>query len=182
MAEGIACPYCGHLFDKPVVRKKKCPACGNVIFIRRGHPLTEEGAKEHDTIKHWLNALAPFQIDREAFDACRVRLSDRFGVKASVNDTVWSLLNSATSNQPADRAVAYLLMAEVVKGENKDPARFILEAKKVRGRENARRAAQWRADIQRNVVECFPVQLRVCIHTCNDHLVCEPCREAAIRT
>jgi DNA-directed RNA polymerase subunit RPC12/RpoP len=28
------CPYCGHTLEKKPVRKKKCPSCGNFIFVR----------------------------------------------------------------------------------------------------------------------------------------------------
>jgi len=123
----------------------------------------------------WLPMVYPEGFDRETFDASRAKLGDRFGLKASVRDTVWSLLIEATRRNPDVRATAHTLMGHLVQGENKDPAPYHLEAKKAR-------PAQWQAEIQRNLADSSPLQMRVHIQTCNDNLVCEPCREAASRS
>ena len=34
-----ACPHCGHIFDEPPTRSRKCPECGNQFYVRTGNKL-----------------------------------------------------------------------------------------------------------------------------------------------
>jgi len=45
---GTPCPYCDHPINPTPTRKKKCPHCGQFVFVRSGKLLTEFGAHIHD--------------------------------------------------------------------------------------------------------------------------------------
>jgi hypothetical protein len=116
------CPYCQYEFPDPIKRKKKCPACGGTILVRQGVPLTEEEA----TIKDWLAKLDWLGVTRRKFDTERRVLSERFGKTASVNDTLWGLLNEMVGEKYGhEQRLLYHYMADIVRSEGKDPTPYI---------------------------------------------------------
>ncbi len=54
MKDDALCPYCSGLLEKAPARKKKCPHCGNYMYVRGGKAYTEEGAKKADFLRAWL--------------------------------------------------------------------------------------------------------------------------------
>ena len=116
--EDPRCPYCNQQLDKTPARKVKCPHCGEFIYVRQGKLITEEEAQ----ISEWLGYLDQFDITRSKFDQERKKLSERFKTKASVHDTVWSILNKWVGSHPAQRSVefAYREMARLLSQEGKD--------------------------------------------------------------
>lgn len=83
------CPYCNFEFEERPSRKKKCPNCGNFIFVRQGRLLTQEEAEIDD----WLKRVEYLGVTKKVFLEEQEILSQRFGMKASVNDTAWGILN-----------------------------------------------------------------------------------------
>ncbi len=82
------CPYCGVKLAKIPKRKKKCPNCGNYIFVSKGKLFTEE---EKD-IRDWLMRFEHLKITRKMFNKKREKLSSQLGLVASVNDTGENIL------------------------------------------------------------------------------------------
>ena len=94
------CPHCDHVLEKKPGRKKKCPHCGDFIYVRT-RPIdrqrvlvTLEQAEEIED--QWSN-----QVSARSFpvgDANRIakekaKLKKRFGAEPSENDVSWSILN-----------------------------------------------------------------------------------------
>lgn len=127
------CPYCSVKLDSTPKRKKKCPHCGKYIFVRNGQLMTEDDA----SIEDWLVRLARFDITRVDFDVHRQQLSNQFGSLASVNDTIWRILNLQTSkiDSPHTVQTAYYEMARLVSLESRDPKPYIAEALRVQLKE-----------------------------------------------
>jgi predicted RNA-binding Zn-ribbon protein involved in translation (DUF1610 family) len=108
-AVGAVCPYCKQILDKRPQRKKKCPHCGEYIYVRTPPSgngsrtlVTEEGAKEIDKEwnrlhyrKKWLQTLAQYGISDNDFESHREMLRDRFGQEPGDGDVVWSLFHKA---------------------------------------------------------------------------------------
>jgi hypothetical protein len=110
------CPYCHTTLEKAPLRKKKCPACNNYIYVRTlphtkqrvlatdiASDIIEEYLEYHvsedvDTEK-WMKKLG---IDRKEFEEQRVLLSKKFGSTASDQDTLWSIFNKSVLSKPND--------------------------------------------------------------------------------
>jgi DNA-directed RNA polymerase subunit RPC12/RpoP len=122
----ITCPYCKQPLEKAIKRKTPCPHCGSVIFVRQGELVTEEEAQ----ILDWLKRLEPFGLNKKNFEQEREMLCERFMTKASVNDTVWSFLNSwvGAHKISQETKMAYYEMARLVDIEGKDPRPYISAA------------------------------------------------------
>lgn len=128
------CPYCGMVLQAKPTQKQECPTCHKNIIVRNGELVTEEQA----TIKEWLERLAGFGIDQREFNYCRDDLSREFSSQASVNDTVWRILNNlvlihAGNNKSLE--LIYGEMSRLVSSEGKDPTKYLIEAEKARNRQ-----------------------------------------------
>ena len=161
------CPYCGFTLEPRPRRKKKCPHCGEPIFVRQGNLLTQEQAEVGD----WLNRVEYLGVTRKDFDRNRQELAKQFGFTPSVNDTIWRVLNSliVPGRSHQELRFVYQEMADLVWKEGKDPKPYQAEAAKHELLE-----MKEGFDIFENV--------RVTTTTCNDDLVCPACREFAKRT
>jgi DNA-directed RNA polymerase subunit RPC12/RpoP len=99
------CPYCGkHLRDIPK-RKKKCPHCGEFIYVRT-LPKTRERllvtstqAEQIDAEwaaisrrKRYVDMLWHYQITEADFEE-RKRQKSKAGIAVSDQDVIWSFLN-----------------------------------------------------------------------------------------
>jgi hypothetical protein len=83
------CPNCGVFLEKPPRRKSSCPHCGKLILVRNKELVSEDRANEIDAIKK----LDMFGVDEDRFAKERRHLTEKFGKKTSVGDTVWSIYN-----------------------------------------------------------------------------------------
>lgn len=127
----IDCPYCEFTFSSPPKRKKKCPNCGEFIFIRDGNLVT----KDQSMIIDWLAKLEYYGVSRNVFEKERKQLSDEFGFKASVNDTMWRILNllvTKHTNNPHNLKQIYQLMSSLASSEGKDPTPYLEQAASIR--------------------------------------------------
>lgn len=155
------CPYCSAVLEKKPARKTKCPHCGNYIFVRKGHLLTEDQM----TIEEWVNRLAEFGVTKEVFSRHRKQLSEQFGSQPSVNDIIWRVLNSlaASTTDHSQAKLVYHEMAYLVRGEGNDPKPYLAEA-----------AKHELLDLKKSGVIS-----RVRVQTANDSFVCAQCRALA---
>lgn len=134
------CPNCDMALQIKPTRKQECPHCGKFILVRNGEPVTAEQA----AIMDWLVRLESLGVTRKDFDKQRNELSKQFGTQASVNDTLWRILNKlilnfARSNTHLEQV--YREMASLVSSEGKDPTQYLVEAEKVRRRHQGMSAA-----------------------------------------
>jgi hypothetical protein len=122
------CPYCKSALDVKPSRKKKCPNCGEYIYVRKGKLVTEEDAKIGD----WLERVSHFRITKKTFLEHRESLSKQFKQEASINDTAWRILNLLIRENKShfDIKLIYLEMAHIVSLEGKNPKPYLAEAAK----------------------------------------------------
>lgn len=125
------CPNCGKVLSSKPTRKVDCPHCGETIRVRKGELISEEDFHIHG----WIDHLEFLGVSMVLFNRHRDELSKQFGFKASVNDTVWRILNRLIINYGADNAALeqiYRSMSKLVSSEGKDPTPYLLEAEKAR--------------------------------------------------
>jgi len=118
------------LSSKPA-RKFGCPHCGETIRVRKGELLSEEDFHIHE----WIDRLEFLGVSIMLFNRHRDELSKQLGFKASVNDTVWRILNRLIINYGADNVALeqiYRSMSKLVSNEGEDPTPYLLEAEKAR--------------------------------------------------
>ncbi len=125
------CPYCEFKLDKMPGRKKKCPACGNFIYVRTRPAdqqkvlVTEEQTAEIEEQWAIINGTYDQYIEsKESFEKEKAILSERFGHSASDNDVKWSLLNKellthATNGDWGLYRNSKLGMADILRKEGK---------------------------------------------------------------
>jgi len=154
------CPYCGAKLDKIPTRKKKCPECGNYIFVRFGKLYTEEEKNIKDFLDRYT--LQELGINRDDFNKTRQKLSEEFGAVASVNDTAWRLLNSINMNDKSyrDRRFIYTEMQQILISEGKNAKHIKFEIERMGLLEYKQEGVK-----------------RVEIKTCNDDHVCDQCKK-----
>lgn len=136
----VRCPHCQGVLEKKPTRRNKCPHCGQYMRVRRGQLLTEEEAlridqeaKECAFIARWLTDLASFGITQQDFDKNRDIASKKMGSAASSHNVIWGLLNEAAvramkAGEPQDLKMVYLLQANFVLEEGRDPRRLLAES------------------------------------------------------
>ncbi len=115
------CPHCNIILEKPPKRKKKCPNCGNYIYVRTRQKifptiyLTEEQAKCVDWIKR-------FGISEEEYKQVHKELSKKFGSEPRPSDIIWGVLNNWVIKAGDDYgylSYIYYLMASFTYDEGK---------------------------------------------------------------
>lgn len=94
------CPYCNVALEEKPARKKKCPNCGNFIYVRT-RPIDnkkvlvtcaqidlmeEQWAIYHGTHDEYLRQKSIVEQEK-------AELTERFGGPPAQNDVQWSLLN-----------------------------------------------------------------------------------------
>lgn len=103
-----ACPHCGHIFDEPPTRGRKCPECGNQFYVRSNNRLfasdllKPQDAIAADCFSHMLN-MPDFDI---TVDFARNILESRrksFPVEPASRDVIWDIMRrfpDTLSNDP----------------------------------------------------------------------------------
>lgn len=93
------CPYCDAGLEKRPKRKKKCPYCGNFVYVRTRPSdrkkvlVTEDDAQKID--EEWMKANGTYEAKQEQmrFERRKHGLSGKYRHEASDLDVQWSLLN-----------------------------------------------------------------------------------------
>ncbi len=125
------CPYCGHRFDEKPGRKKKCPKCGNFIFVRT-RPADREkvlvtGDQAERIEEEWsvVNGTHEAYLARkQRFQEARAFLAKMWGKEPTDNDITYHLLNEdamelAKLAQWGLYRNAKLKMAEILRKEER---------------------------------------------------------------
>lgn len=95
------CPHCSKPLGKMPRRKKKCPHCGQFMYVRtrpddgRRVLVTEEGTRQIE--EPWMFELAMYSndpVDPQQLEVHKASLARKFGHEPSDQDALWSLLNS----------------------------------------------------------------------------------------
>ncbi|MCX6829583.1 MAG: hypothetical protein NT002_09925 [candidate division Zixibacteria bacterium] len=95
------CPHCNAPLPEIPQRKKKCPLCGNYIFVRTDPKtrqkvlLTEEGVKQNQiewekttARREWLRQLLIFGIDENYLEMTMQTLANKMGKQPAENDII----------------------------------------------------------------------------------------------
>lgn len=127
-----ACPYCEVALDKMPGRKKKCPSCGEFIYVRTRPSDNKKILIKEDQIlvieEQWAIANGvheQFLAERKAYNEEREALASKLGKEPSEHDIRWSLLNKellkhAQNYQWGLYRNARLSMGDILKAEAKD--------------------------------------------------------------
>lgn len=89
------CPYCSQVLETRPKRKKKCPSCGNYIYVRttqRIFPSTLLTSEDADVADHF-RMVECLGLEERDFTKTRDDLAKRFGVPPSGGDVLWALSN-----------------------------------------------------------------------------------------
>lgn len=91
----MACPHCKNILKQKPQRKKKCPFCGNDIYVRSKQKIFSSPFlnKEDALAMDWLKKLGDFGIKDSDFINKRKELSEKFGKEAKSTDVIWGLFN-----------------------------------------------------------------------------------------
>lgn len=94
------CPYCNTKLEKMPSRKKKCPSCGDFIFVRTRPSdkkkilVTAEQAEQVDEQWSIVNGTHEEYLARKAeYEKTKNKLAKRFGTDPSDNDIMWDIYN-----------------------------------------------------------------------------------------
>jgi len=126
------CPYCDAPLEKMPGRKKKCPACGEFIYVRTRPNDNNKILIREDQIVYVEEAWAikngthdQFLAERKAYNEQKEELRKKFGREPIDNDIKWAQLNKkllthAQSNHWGLYRNARLSMGDILKKESKE--------------------------------------------------------------
>jgi len=151
------CPYCKRVLETAPTRKTRCAHCARYILVRAGRLVTEDEATTTD----WLARAGHLGVSRRDFDRHREELSKKFGTHATVNDTIWRILNVliGRAGDAATLRFVYSEMAALAATEGKDPKPYLAEGLKLELEEHRRQGVT-----------------SVRVRSCNDNFVCAACQ------
>jgi len=164
------CPNCGSKLENiPDWKNGKmtCPYCGEVIVVRSGKLFTSDEANVRDLLDKINRTLFDIEITRQYFNSTRQKLSNEFGIKASINDTIWRILNLINTPKKSfqQRKFIYLAMSHILRMENKSTNEVMAKFHQM----DLLEIKEFMKDSGLDVV--------VKIQTCNDEFVCDECRK-----
>lgn len=126
------CPYCNETLDKMPGRKKKCPFCGDFIYVRTRPNDKKKILIRKDQIsvieEQWAIANGTheqFLAEQEAYEKERDVLRNKFGREPSENDIRWLMLNKSLLKHAQDfqwglYINARLSMGDILEKESKE--------------------------------------------------------------
>lgn len=125
------CPNCGKALENKPSRKKKCPECGNFMFVRTRPSdnkkvlVTEAQAEVIEEQWSIVNSTHDSYLkEKKAFENERASQAKRFGCAPSENDVKWALLNKELTSHAlkgnwGHYRNAKLQMADILRKEKK---------------------------------------------------------------
>jgi hypothetical protein len=152
MVSESTCPYCHQTLDRTPKRKKKCPICGNFVYVRGGRLYTNDQVQEHDYLGMWLYRLEhAYGVSKSGFEQHRSEVCQRRGFKATANDAVWSILNKLQIEtdprvDPQKAIDISLDMALFFEEEGRDPSIHIAVVNKARAIDFRKRLEEYQVD------------------------------------
>lgn len=141
-----SCPYCNEILKPKPKRKKKCPFCGNYIYVRTSPTtrkkllLTEQGTK--DIEKEWgkyhrtnqiLNNFKMFGVTGNDFSKHKKLISDELNSEPNDLDVIESIYKELISKNTDFHTLKmiHFQMAIYLNGEGKDHFKILQEAAKM---------------------------------------------------
>jgi len=135
------CPHCNEGLEKKPGRKKKCPHCGQFIYVRTrpsdGKRVLVTEIQAEEIAEQWAivnGTHDAFLAERRRFAHEKAKLARRFGREPSDNEVRWSQLNQELTEHARQRnwglfRNAKFEMAEILRREGKqvDALGFYLE-------------------------------------------------------
>jgi len=125
------CPYCNQSLEKKPGKKKKCPHCGQFIYVRT-RPSDEQQvlvteAQTEEISEQWsiINGTHDaYLAEKKRFAKEKDRLAKRFGREPSDDDVRWSQLNQELIEHARQQnwglfLIAKFSMAGILEKENK---------------------------------------------------------------
>ena len=137
------CPNCNANLETRPQRKKKCPACGNFIYVktlpktREKVLVTESQAKEieaqwsvisaNQERENWLAEFNSLGISEIEYYQGKDQLSAKLGREANTKEVAWALFNKviASKSDLQFLKMTYYRMALFLDEESKDPRPFL---------------------------------------------------------
>jgi predicted RNA-binding Zn-ribbon protein involved in translation (DUF1610 family) len=125
------CPYCNQSLEKKPVRKKKCPHCGQFIYVRTRpsdeHQVIVTEAQAEEIAEQWsiVNGTHDaYLAEKKRFTEEKDKLAKRFGREPSDNDVRWSQLNQELIEHARQRNWGFFRnakfeMAEILRKEGR---------------------------------------------------------------
>ncbi|MHC3130322.1 MAG: hypothetical protein IBV52_09640 [Candidatus Bathyarchaeota archaeon] len=86
------CPYCNASLYPVPTRKKKCPSCGEFIYVRT-RPSDRQRILVTDEEAKSLDALERLGVSQKEYQNTEKELSKKFKTAPSQGDIVWAILN-----------------------------------------------------------------------------------------
>jgi len=129
----VMCPHCNQRLEKKPGRKKKCPHCGEFIFVRTRPSdekqvlVTEAQAEEIEEQWSIVNGThESYLAKKRRFTSEKAKLAKHFGREPSDNDVTWSLLNQELMEHASQQnwglfRNAKMQMADILRKESKLP-------------------------------------------------------------
>jgi hypothetical protein len=91
------CPYCGVVLDKPIGRKKTCPECKKVIYVRTTQDLFPSSALTYEQMNHvdfYMLLKNVLQVTKADYTEHEKMLQKRWNMpKINTYDVLWSMHN-----------------------------------------------------------------------------------------
>jgi len=95
------CPYCGNALERKPTRKRKCPECGQTIYVKKRPSdgilvlVTARQARQIDEQRERLRELREWEKRRKdpEFASIERQLRKQWGKDPSLSDVLWALAN-----------------------------------------------------------------------------------------
>lgn len=93
-----ACPNCGSVMDKPIKRKRDCPDCKKVIYVRTTQALYAHSALTKEQLAHsdfYESLRYNLGVTKDDYRSTESQLKKRWNkTKINTYDVLWSLHNN----------------------------------------------------------------------------------------
>lgn len=122
------CPHCGHIFDEPPTRGRKCPECGNQFYVRSNNRLfasdllNPQDVAAADCFSQMYNFGVTIDFAKKIFED---RLKS-FGIDPAPRDIIWDIMRKfpdTLSREPLKMAEMASMMNKLVAGYEDDCGR-----------------------------------------------------------
>lgn len=143
--EDAHCPYCDKELELVLTKKKACPFCKKLIFVRtdpknqkkvlvteKGVIKIEEEWKHYLGLNRWLGNLGSFGITKKDFELKKIGLTHQFKREPYPRDVIWGLLNhllieTMKQNNFQKLSGIYYSMALFLDEEDKSPNEMLTQ-------------------------------------------------------
>jgi hypothetical protein len=92
------CPSCGVVLDKPIKRKRSCPECNELIYVRTTQDLFPSSALNEEQLNHadfYMSLKSTLFITKEDLTNTESALKKKWGIpKINIYDILWSVSNN----------------------------------------------------------------------------------------